>query len=106
MLHYLTSAGFLLLSGAEYVGEKVADLLGITASRYQYVIDVKDREERRARMEEEEEEAARREAEQRMLGQQLLHSQQLEEGAKAGTEASQRHGSEPPLDSKSDAPSA
>ena len=80
--------GLMLLHGLEYVGEVFADLLGITASRYQYVIDAKEREERRQRMEDNEEEEARQRLEQRMKAQQALYQQTLEEGTKPAVDRS------------------
>ena len=90
----------MVLHGLEYVGEVFADLLGITASRYQYVIDAKEREERRQRMDDAEEEEARQQLELRIKQQQAVHQQALEEGATAASPEVQHN-----ADSTSQAPS-
>ena len=68
----VTGAVASVLSGAEFVGEVLADALGITASPYQYVLDAKEREERRQKMDDEEEEAARSALEQRLMADQAI----------------------------------
>ena len=83
--------GSVVVYGLEYVGEALADLLGITSSPYQYVIDAKERQERWQKIEEEEEETARVKFEEELRQQQNSESSRLEEGhttASAETEAS------------------
>ena len=73
-----------MLEGLEYAGEALADFLGITSSRYQYVIDAKERTERWERMEEAEEEAARVKLEDEQRQQQMRQQSSMEEGHTTG----------------------
>ena len=72
--------GTVVLHGLEYVGEALADFLGITSSPYQYVIDAKERQERWQRMEDAEEDAARVKFEEEQRQQQTQQQSSMEEG--------------------------
>merc|ERR1711907_418839 len=56
-LGYVKWAGWKVFYGMEWVGEHVAVFLGLTDSKYQYYIDIYERDLRRARMEIERERA-------------------------------------------------
>ena len=86
-----------VLHGLEYVGGVLADLLGITSSPYQYVIDAKEREERRQRMEEKEEEAARVKLHEQQRQQEAVNNSRLEEGHSTALDADDAPEASPPL---------
>ena len=69
-----------VIFAADFIGEVFADFFGLTQSKYQYVIDAKEREDRRIRWEIEEEKLAKEKLDQKMNHSYTLQQDLMETG--------------------------